>query len=222
MRKITEFSVNYPITVLMLVLAVLLLGYISFQKLGIDLLPDLNNPRIYVELKAGERPPEEIEKQFVDGMESLAIRQKHVLQVSSVSRVGSAQITVEYSWSADMDEAFLDLQKALSATSQNSEIDELTITQHNPNTAPVMLIGLSNPQIQDMDELRKVAENYIRNELIRLEGIAEVEISGQEEKEVVIDTDPYLLEAFGLTSDEIAARIQNLNRNISGGSVVEM
>ena len=222
MKKITEFSVNYPITVFMLILAVLLLGFISFQKLGIDLFPDLNNPRIFVELKSGERPPDEIEKQFVESIEALAIRQKNVIQVSSISRVGSAQITVEYTWKADMDDAFLELQKALSSFSQNSEIDELTITQHDPNSAPVMLVGLSHPDIEDMDEIRKVAENYLRNELVRLEGVAEVEISGQEEKEVTIETDTYLLEAYGLTPSSIAAQIQNLNRNASGGSIVEM
>ncbi len=222
MKKITQFSVAYPITVLMFVLAIVLLGYISFRKLGIDLFPDLNNPRIFVELKAGERSPEEIEEQFVDGIESLAIRQKNVIQVSSISRIGSAQITVEYSWSADMDDAFLELQKTLTSYSQNSTIDELVITQHDPNAAPVMIVGLAHPQITDMDELRKIAENYIRNELIRLEGIAEVEISGIEEKEVVIDTDPYLLEAYQLTPDAVVSVITNYNRNVSGGSITEM
>ena len=65
MIKLTKFSVEYPVTVLMVVLGVILLGYISFSKLGIDLFPDLNNPRIYVEISVGEKPPEEIEKQFV-------------------------------------------------------------------------------------------------------------------------------------------------------------
>ncbi|MBL7094145.1 efflux RND transporter permease subunit [candidate division KSB1 bacterium] len=222
MKKLTQFSVNYPITILMFVLAVILLGYISFSKLGIDLLPDLNNPKIFVEIQAGERPPEEIEKQFVESIESLAIRQKKVTQVSSVTRVGSAQITVEYTWDADMDEAFLDLQKTLTSFSQNSELDELIITQHDPNAAPVMLLGLSHSKIEDMDELRKVAENYLRNELVRLEGIAEVELIGQEEKEVVIETNAYLLEAYNLTPSIIASRIQSYNRNASGGSIVEM
>ncbi len=222
MRKLTEFSVNYPITILMLVLAVVLLGYISFSKLGVDLFPDLNNPRIFVELKAGEKPPEEIEKQFVESIEALAIRQKKVTQVSSITRVGSAQITVEYSWDADMDEAFLDLQKTLTSFTQNSEIDELVITQHDPNTAPIMLLGFSHENIDDMDELRRVAENYLRNELIRLEGIAEVELLGQEEKEVVLETNPYLLEAYNLTPAAIANKLQSYNRNISGGSIVEM
>jgi HAE1 family hydrophobic/amphiphilic exporter-1 len=152
----------------------------------------------------------------------LAIRQRHVVEVSSVCRVGSAQITVEYAWGTDMDEAFLDLQKSLTSFSQNAAIDQLTITQHDPNAAPIMLIALSHPQIDDMDELRKVAENYIRNELIRLEGVAEVEISGQEEKEVVLQTDPYLLEAYGLTPDAVANRLNLYNRNVSGGSIVEM
>jgi len=222
MRKLTEFSVNYPITILMFVLGILLLGFISFEKLGIDLFPDLNNPRIFIELKAGERPPDEIESQFVERIESLAIRQKKVIHVSSIIRVGTAQITVEYGWDADMDEAFLDLQKTLTSFSQNAEIDEMIISQHDPNASPVMLLGLSNEQITDMDELRRVAENYLRNELIRLEGIAEVELLGQEEKEVVIETNNYLMEAYGLTPATIASRIRNYNRNSSGGSIVEM
>lgn len=222
MKKITQFSVKYPVTVLMFICAVFLLGYISFSKLGIDLFPDLNNPKIFIELEAGERPPEEIEKLYVDGLESLAMRQTDVVEVSSVSQVGSARITVEYNWKADMDEAFLELQKVATTFNQSADLDDITITRHDPNSLPVMIVGLSHPQITDMDELRKIAENYIRNELIRLEGIAEVELSGQEEKEVEISTDPYLLKAHELTSENISNKIKNLNRNISGGSIVDL
>lgn len=222
MKKLTQFAVNYPVTILMVVFAVVLLGYISFGKLGIDLFPEINNPRLFIELKSGERPPEEIEKQFVENLEALAIRQSDVVQVSSVSKVGTAQITVEYAWTKDMDEAFLDLQKAASAFAQNQDIDELNITQHDPNTTPVMVVALSHESITDMNELRKVAENYMRNELVRLEGIAEVEVSGAEENEVLIETDQYMLDAFGLTLDELTSRIQSFNQSISGGSITEM
>ncbi|MBW6534347.1 MAG: efflux RND transporter permease subunit [Mariniphaga sp.] len=222
MKKLTQFSVNYPVTILMIVLGVILLGYISFDKLGVDLFPDLNSPRIFVEIKSGERPPEEMEKQFVENIEALAIRQSDVIQVSSITRVGTAQITVEYAWNKDMDEAFLDLQKALNSLTQNADIDDLRITQHDPNTAPVMLIAVKHSEITDMNEIRKVAENYIRNELVRLEGVAEVELSGQEESEVIINTDHYRLEAQGLSLDEVSSRIQNFNRNVSGGRISEM
>ena len=222
MKKLTQFAVSYPVTILMMVLAVVLLGYISFNKLGIDLFPEINNPRLFIELKSGERPPEEMEKQFVENLEALAIRQSDVVQVSSVSKVGTAQITVEYAWTKDMDEAFLDLQKAASSFAQNQAIDEISITQHDPNTTPVMVVGLSHETITDMNELRKVAENYIRNELVRLEGVADVEVSGAEENEVLIETDEYMLDAFGLTLDELNSRIQSFNQSISGGSITEM
>lgn len=206
----------------MIVLGILLLGYISFGKLSIDLFPDMNAPRIFVEISAGERPPEEIEKQFVENIESQAIRQKGVDQVSSICMVGSARITVEYRWGTDMDEAFLDLQKALTTYSQSTDIDEFNITQHDPNAAPVMIIAMTHPEITDMDELRKVGESYIRNELIRLEGIADVTLSGTEEKEILIETDPFKLKAFNLTTNDISNAIQNMNRSVSGGTIVEM
>ncbi len=222
MKKLTQFSVNYPVTILMIVLGVILLGYISYDKLGVDLFPDLNSPRIFVEIKSGERPPEEMEKQFVENIEALSIRQQDVVQVTSISKVGSAQITVEYTWEKDMDEAFLDLQKALNSFTQNRDIDDITITQHDPNTSPVMLLGLTHSEISDMNEIRKVAENYIRNELVRLEGVAEVELSGQEESEVIIRTTPYRLESQNITMSDLSTRIQNYNRNVSGGSISEM
>ena len=222
MRKITEFSVRYPVTVTMFILAVLLLGYISFGKLGTDLFPKLNNPRIFVELKAGQRPPEEVEKLFVDPIESVCIRQSQVTGVKSVTRVGTAQVTVEYAWNKDMDDAFLELQKALGTYSQNSDIESLTITQHDPNQSPVMLVAMRHETMVDMDELRQIGENYLRNELVRLEGVADVQLEGQEQKEVLISTNPYLLNAFGITTAEITSQITNYNRNVSGGSIVEM
>jgi hydrophobic/amphiphilic exporter-1 (mainly G- bacteria), HAE1 family len=222
MNAIARFAVKYPVTILMLVLGIVLLGFISFGKLGTDLFPDLNTPKIYIELKAGEKPPEEIEKNYVDQIESLAMRQSDVVQVSSVSRGGTAVITVEYNWNKDMDEAFLDLQKELNSFSQNSDLEDFTISQYDPNASPVMIVGLKNDRIDNMDELRKVAENYIRNELVRIEGVADVKLVGKEESEVVIETNKYILESFGLTSDGIAATISNYNRNVSGGSIVDM
>lgn len=222
MKNIVKFAVSNPVTICMVVLAILLLGKISYDQLSVDLLPDLNNPRLFIELKAGERPPEEIEKQFVKNMESMAIRQSDVTQVSSVVKAGSARITVEYTWTKDMDEAFLDLQKAMNPFSQNKDITELKITQHDPNQSPVILIGMSHQTITDMAELRKVAESYIRNELIRLEGVAEVTLSGQEENTLIIQTDPYKLDAFGLKIEDIASRIETNNQSISGGRVSEL
>lgn len=222
MKKLIKLAVNNPVTILMVVLAIGLLGKISYDKLSVDLLPDLNNPKLFVEINAGERPPEEIEKQFIERMEAMAIRQQDVVGVSSIIRAGSAQMTVEYSWNKDMDEAFLDLQKAMNSFVQDDAISELQITQNNPNTNPIMLVGMSHATINNMADLRKVADSYVRNELVRIEGIADVVLSGDEVSNLVIKTDPYKLDAYGLSVNTLSSKIQEENQRISGGRVTEM
>ena len=221
MLKLTRFSVQYPVTVTMLVFAVLLLGYISFNRLGTDLFPDLKNPRLFVELQSGEKPPSEIETRFAENIESLSIRQNGVTDVSSVIGTGRMLTTIHYEWGQDMNAAFLDLQKALSTMATNQEVDELNIYQNDPNAAPIMRVVVSNPDINDMNLLRQTAENYIYNQLVRLNGVADVELAGEEEAELRIQTESYLLDAHGLSMDEISSRIQAFNRDISGGTLEE-
>lgn len=217
---ITKFAVKYPVSVLMITLGVCLLGIISYNRLGTDLFPDLKNPALYIELEAGERPPEEIEKQFVEQIESMAARQDGVKSVSSSSKVGGATITVEYNWDQDMDAAFLDLQRSISQISQNEDITSLNVSRYDANATPVMIIAMTHEEIKDMNELRKIAENYMRSEFVRLDGVADVQLNGQEEAYVEIKTDAYLLEAFGLTAETVASKIESVNQNVSGGTIV--
>lgn len=221
MNQITKFAVKYPVTVLMLTLAICLLGVISYNKLGTDLFPDLKNPALYIDLQVGERPPEEIEKQFVKNIEALAARQDGVKNVFSSCRAGSASITVEYDWNQDMDAAFLDLQRSVSQISQNSEVTSLNVSRYDVNATPVMVIALSHNDVKDMNELRKIAENYMRSELVRLDGVADIQLNGQENAYIEVQTDPYMLEAFNLTASDIASKIESVNRNVSGGTIVD-
>ena len=217
---ITKFAVKYPVSVLMITLGVCLLGIISYNKLGTDLFPDLKNPALYIDLQAGERPPEEIEKQFVEKIEAMAARQEGVKDVSSSSKVGGATITVEYDWDQDMDAAFLDLQRSMSQIAQDEEITSLNVSRYDANATPVMIISMSHKEIKDMNELRKIAENYMRSELVRLEGVADIQLNGQENAFVEVKTDSYMLEAFNLTAETIASKIESMNRNVSGGTIV--
>lgn len=220
MNGITKFAVKFPVSVLMLTLGICLLGVISYNKLGIDLFPDLKNPALYIDLQVGERPPEEIEKQFVERIEALAARQDGVQNVSSSSSVGTAKIIVEYSWEQDMDAAFLDLQRSMSQITQNAEVTSLNVSRYDANATPVMTISLTHNEIKDMNELRKIAENYMRSELVRLEGVADIQLNGQENSYIEIKTNSYMLDAFSLTAADIASKIESVNRNVSGGNIV--
>ena len=221
MKSITRFAVNNPVTILMVVLAILLLGFISLSKLGTDLFPDMNNPRIYIELDAGERSPEEMETRFIEQIEALSIRQKGVVSVHSEVSVGTAVVTVEYDFGQNMDEAFLDLQKAVTVVEQDEDVEELNLSRFDPNASPVLVAALASDEEQNMSELRRVAEKYIINDLIRLEGIADVKLSGEQESEVIIETNPDILDINNISSGDIVNAINSYNRSVSGGYIEE-
>ncbi len=222
MESLARFSVSRPATVLMLVLAVLLLGGLSFRRLGVELLPDLANPRLFVEVEAGDLPPAEVEARIVAPVEAAASLTRGVVDVASVSRTGGAQVTVEYGWHVDMDEAFLDLQKGMAEFARRPDVGEISVSRHDPNGRPVVVAAFRHPEVEDLDALRRTAESIVRSELVRLPGVAAVEVVGARRREVEVLTDAYTLEAYGLTLEQLASAITNANRNMSGGSIVEM
>ena len=206
----------------MAALGVLLLGFLSYSRLGMELFPSLNNPRLYIDFNAGEQRPKRSKNSTSKSSRPQAIRQHNAVGVSSICRVGSGQVTVEYAWDADMNEAYLDLQKAVATFAQNVSLDTISVSQYDPNDEPVVILGFSNKKITDMNAMRKTAETGVRNELVRLPGIADVEICGQDQDQVAIETNDYLLQAYGLSAAALATQIQNFNRNLSGGSIQEM
>ncbi len=218
MKKIVNFAISYPITITMAILAILLLGKISYDRLGVDLFPAMESPKLYIELTTTEMPPAEIEAQVVEDIESTAIRTKGASSVTSNIRSNEALITVEYIWGQDMEDAFLELQQAITSYSRNDEIEEISVTENDPSAMPILQLALSHPEMSVV-ELTKIAESYVRPQLLSVDGVADVDFIGDLEQEVVVSTSPYQLAAFGLTTSDIATKIEENNYRVSGGRI---
>jgi len=217
--NIPSFSVKYPITVVMIIIGIVLLGLISLNRLGTDLMPDIHSPKIVVTLESGEKPPQEMEEQFAKIIEGLVSTVSKVKKVSSVSRVGLTQVTVEFFWDTDMDFAMIDIQKKVGRLAGNEEVDELTVGKYDPQAMPVMTLSIIGTENQDLDEIRRISETVVKRELERIEGVAAASVSGGLEKEVLINVNPYLLEAYSLTLNDVVSRIRASNINASGGNI---
>lgn len=221
MRSLPRFSIKNPVTVSMIVLAVLLLGFISLSRLGTNLMPEIDNPRLFVEIDAGERPPAEIEKQLIIPIEALIVRQKGVINAESSIMAGRARLTISYSWDSDMDQAFLELQKVLSPYSNRDDVEELSISRFNPNADPVIQVALSDSLGRDLNQLRLLVDNVLRPELVRLEGVADVALAGEREYVVEVKVNQDAIRSFGITLEQVAEKINSFNQNVSGGYIEE-
>ena len=217
--NLPRFAVKYPISVIMLFLGIILLGQISLRELGTDLLPDISSPKIVVKIEAGEIPPEEMERNYTERVESFVSTLNKVKRVSSSSRTGVSIVTVEFMWETDMDFALLDVQKAVAPFSNDRQISNISIDRFDPRSAPIMTVSVIPKDERDLDEVRSDVEKVIKLRLERLDGVAAAVLTGGREKEIVIRMLPYRLQAYGLQPGDIQRSIQATNVNLSAGEI---
>jgi len=219
--NLPQFSVRYPVTVAMIMLGIAILGVISFNRLGTDLLPAIYNPRIVVELQSGERSPQEMEQRFARRLEGELGTVSKVVDVRAVCSLGRVLATATFSWGTDMDFALLDVQKKIASYESDPEVNRVTIARYDPQEEPVMIYALQSNGEHDLDELRRIGENVIKRALERLDGVARVQVYGGIKREVRVELNEYLLEAYGLAPAEINNKIRQANANASGGRLVQ-
>jgi HAE1 family hydrophobic/amphiphilic exporter-1 len=218
--SLPDFSTRYPVTIGMMTLAVVLLGWISLERLGVDLLPDLQSRVITVDVRSPGKTPREMEERYARRLEGDIGTVRKVRRVHSVSRSGQAVVVAEFEWDADMDFALLDVQKKVGRYASDSEVEVLDVTQEDPQALPVMRVAVSSEDSGvDLDDLYGTVETLVKPKLESLIGVSSAEIEGGAEKEVRVILDAYLLEAYGLTPETIANRIQEANTDISGGTL---
>ena len=185
--NLPQFSVKYPVTVAMLMTLIAILGYISFDKLGTDLLPSIYNPRIVVELQAGDRSPQEIEQRFARQLEGEAGTISRVVDVRSVCTLGRVRTTITFSWGTDMDFALLDVQKKIAHFESDPDVSRLTIARYDPQEEPIAIYALQASPDIDLDELRRISENVVKRNLERLDGVARAQVYGGLKREVRVE-----------------------------------
>lgn len=219
--SLPEFSTRYPVTIAMATLAVVLLGWISLDGLGTDLLPDLQTPVVTIDLAAPGKSPIEIEELYTRRLERDVSTIKGVKRVYSITRSGQAVVISEFAWDADMDYGLLDVQKKVGRYAANEDISQLDVTREDPLALAVMRIAITADENTELDALMGTVELLIKPKLEALEGVASAEVEGGAEKEVRVSLDPYLLEAFGLSPDAVINRIAQANADVSGGTLRE-
>ncbi|MBN2246686.1 MAG: efflux RND transporter permease subunit [Candidatus Aminicenantes bacterium] len=215
--KLTQATIKRPVTTFMFFLAVVLLGFVSLRELSVDLLPDINYPRLSVITQYNGVAPEEIETLITQPLEAAVSRIPGIRRVESVSKEDVSYMTLEFAWGTDMDFAMLHTRENLDSALLPDDVEDPTIIPLDPASKPIMVLSVSGAR--SLLELKEFSEELIKPRLEQIDGIGSAEIAGGVEREIQVEVDPRLMTLYGLSIDEIAGRISAFNRNLQGGSI---
>ncbi|OGD20183.1 MAG: hypothetical protein A2W03_13250 [Candidatus Aminicenantes bacterium RBG_16_63_16] len=217
--NLVKFSIQRPVSLLMFYLAVVFLGFVSLRQLSVDLLPNINYPRLSVITRYPGVAPEEIETLIAMPLEAAVSLVPGLHRVESISKEGVSYMTLEFSWGTNMDFAMLHTREKLDSARNSlpEDAENPTIVTMNPLGKPILVLSVSGDR--SLLELKEFAEELVKPRLEQVEGLGSAEIMGGVEREIKVDVNPELLALYGLTVDDIASRIDAFNQSLQGGTI---
>jgi len=215
--RIVKLSISRPVTVGMFTIALVLFGLIAFQRLSIDLLPDISYPTITVRTEYPGNAPEEIENLIAKPIEEAVGVVGNVVQVSSVSRAGVSEVMVEFDWGTNMDFAVLDIREKLDLLLLPEDATKPLILRFDPSQDPIVRYVVSGES--GLKAVRIFTEEFIKPELEALDGVAAVRINGGLEEEIHVEIVEGKLNSMGLAIQGIISRLAEENINLAGGTL---
>lgn len=222
MKKIIEICINRPITVLMFYLLLLIIGAISYTRIPINFLPSIDYPKLTVITFYENASPQEIEKMVTKPIEEVVGTINGVINVNSKSRNEVSIITIDFNQNTNISYSALDLREKLDNIMYQlpSEVQRPTIANLDPSKDPIMYLSVTN-QDQSIvnDEFQQLVKNHIKNRLQQIEGVAQAEVIGLREREIVIRVDEAKINKLNLNIDKIKLMIQYANIITSDGKI---
>ncbi len=215
LNRLIQFSLHNRLFVVAFAALVLVYGVYTAIHLPVDVLPDLNRPRVTIFLEANGLAPEELETQVVLPVETALNGAPGVETVRSVASPGLGLVFVEFSWDTD-------IYRARQLTAEKLQTVQLPggIT---PVMGPIssvmgqiMLVGLTSDTTSPAD-LRTLADFTIRRRLMSIGGVSQVIPIGGERRQYQVLISTAKLRQYGLTIDDVDQALQATNQNTTGG-----
>ncbi len=214
-----QFTTQRPVAILMTFLAIAVFGAVSYTLLPLSLMPDLAYPSLTVRTEYPGSAPEEVETAVSRPIEQELGVVGNLIRISSVSRAGVSDVTLDFAWGTSMNDATQDVREMLDQVFLPDDAARPLILRYDPQLDPVIRLGLHGQR--DLYFLREYAEEQLRRDLESLPGIAAVKVKGGLEEEIRVELDERRLATFGLDISDVGARLAAANVNLAGGNLEE-
>jgi len=220
--NLVQQAVRQPVTVAVGVLLVLLTGVVAFQRIAIQLTPNVEDTIVAVTTRWEGASPLEVEREVVDKQEEKLQGIANLVALTSKSQQGQGQIRLQFTVGVPKEEALREVSDKLrEVSSYPDNVDEPVIEASDPDNRDYIawvLLRSEDPN-RDVRELQDFAEDRMKPRLERIPGMSEVNVLGGREREAQVVFDPELLAAKGLTPADMARALRAENRDVSAGAL---
>ncbi len=217
--SLARLSVAKPVTVVMRILSLVLLGAICLTRLPVDLLPRVSLPTVAVNVTWPNVAPAEIEAQVTRPIEQAVSSVSNLYEVSSSTSEGRATIRVQFAWGTDVAlaavEVLQQVERARRSFPTDPTLQPPVVVRYDPSQMPILMLGVSGDA--DPVALRTLLENQITPLLESADGVASATVSGGEERAILVNLDPVRLRAHRLSLEQILTRLARENQNLPAG-----
>ena len=218
-----KFSVKKPLTVYVMVLAVLVLGVVAYLKMTPDLLPNMDFPYVIIVTTDPGASPEAIEKDITRPMEQSMATLEQIKSVTSTSQNSVSMVTLEFEDGVNMDSISVDIQQKISAlqSSWDDTVGTPYVLEINPSMLPVQVAAISYAG-KDVHELSEFVEDTLTDKLSGITGVASVDVSGIVERQLHVllnqekldDLTARLSDAIAQALDEAETQLRDARAQI--------
>ncbi|OGW90850.1 MAG: hypothetical protein A3D28_01125 [Omnitrophica bacterium RIFCSPHIGHO2_02_FULL_63_14] len=219
--SLPAFSVRRPITILMLYLGLMLIGAIALTRLPIELYPNFSfgDISIIVDIRGG-MPPTEVETLVAKPIEEAVATVSHLRDVISISEEGRVRVVMTFEPGTDMNFAALEVREKFSRVKSKlpPEIEKPVIAKFSESDRPVLIVAATGLGYTT-EQLRKIVDEQIKDQITRVSGVANVEVGGGRERKILVEVSAAKLEMFGYAIDRVTRLLNASNLNLALGDV---
>ena len=222
MRSIIKFCVMHPLSILMMVIAVVLCGFISAFSINVDFLPQVGERYLLVTTEFEGIPAIEMKKLVTIPLEDSSASLKGIKTIESVTRDGISLITIELHWNVDIDLALIECREIIDAAYEvlPTGCSKPLVKIYNPNASETIALCIKSLD-NDLKYCRYIAKNDIKSRLQRIDGVASVSVTGGEEEEVHIIVNKTKMESMGISLQTISNVVAEANFEYPAGIITE-
>ncbi|MGP5512524.1 multidrug efflux RND transporter permease subunit [Pseudomonas helleri] len=220
-RSLSAWCVDHPIATVLLTFALVLLGLIAFPRLPVAPLPEAEFPTIQVSAQLPGASPDTMASSVATPLEVQFSAIPGVTQMTSSSALGSTTLTLQFTLDKSIDTAAQEVQAAINTASGKLPKDMPTLPtwrKVNPADSPVLILSISSLQMPGT-ELSDYVETLLARQISQIDGVGQINITGQQRPAIRVQASADKLAAIGLTLADIRLALQQTSLNLAKGAL---